>query len=347
MVLSEEHGPASRPWQNPQKSSIFKWRLVLHPVHALIFFLCLSAAAWPALKNGYETGLGIGYRKDQMTFAISQGGSLLYKESDHDLKGVLLDAYFDARMWGILFSNHIDGGWYVSGRTHDISEVGVTGYPGTRSSFHENAGGFFADAQTDLGLVFDYTKRRGGFQIIPKGGYCVYYQQLKRGFAHPELFVISNTATVSCDLSHTRLEREWWGPLVGGDLVYKMLRFWSFEAGYYYYFLHFKQTFDFFNDLSYVSPSAEFFIRSKSRADFDSVRGQSIHGKIAAQVAAAWKMNWRFEIIDFFTSQKKTSYSQKNQQVLPAPLYVSQKQSVPMRAGWHSFSSILEVEYFF
>ncbi len=311
----------------------------------LVFLFCISTACWSALvKNGYDAGLGTGYRKDRMTQAISREGSLLYKESD-SLKGVLLDAYFDARLWGVLFSNYVDAGWYVSGRTHDISQIGAAGYPSPRASFHESAGGFFADAETKIGLVFDYTKRRGGFQIIPQAGYSVYYQQLKRGANHPEMFAIPNTSALSCDLSHTRLQRRWQGPLVGGDLVYKLLRSWSFEGGYYYFFLNFRQEFEPFHRLIY--PSAEFFIRSKSRADFSGVHGQSIHGKIAAQVAAAWKMNWRFDIIDFFTSKEKAHDSQKIQQVFPAPHFTSQKQTVLLRAGWHSFSSILEVEYFF
>jgi hypothetical protein len=305
-----------------------------------LFSLALTALSLHAVQTSYDVGCGIGYRKDQMSFTMSQDGALLYKEKDRNLKAVMLDGYFHIKAMGVLFSGRADGGWTIEGKAHNMPVIG-----GNRSDFKERASGFFVDAEPCLGLIFDFTNRRGGVQIVPQGGYSVYYQQLKYGAPHPETYAISGGGSTACDLSHTRQIHEWWGPFVGGDLVFLLLTSWSFEGGYYYYFLHFKQTIDPFEQLTV--PPSQFFIRSHIRGECSGGQGQKIHGKIAAQIAGNWRMNWRFDILIFSASDKKARDREEIQQVQPAPAFSSQKKSGTLSASWHSFSSLLEVEYFF
>jgi len=314
-----------------------------------LFFILLAATVGAAQKNGFNLGFGIGYRNDQMLFSMAQDNSLIYKERDRDLKSVVLDGYLDLKLSGFLFSSYADVGWFVSGQTHDTCMMGISPAPLYRSSFRQNVGGFLADGKQFVGVIFDFTERRGGFKIIPEIGYSVFYQHLIRKINQPESLTIHDQAIMSCDLSHFALQRQWWGPLAGGRLVYELLQAWSFEAGYYYYFLQFKQKFGFEQHLIYLTPgpTSEFFTKAENKTDFNALQGQSFCGKIKAQVAEFWRVNWRWDLYRFATKKKKTKYRQETRQVFPVLVNSSNKQKAAIQARWSAFSSIFEVEYFF
>jgi len=314
---------------------------------AILLFFPLWGHAAP--KNGFDIGLGAGYRKDEMAFSIRQGGELLYKESDRNLLGVALDAFLDLRISGLLWANRADFGWYVSGQTHDIAFMGVPALAHYRATFNQSARGFFADIEESLGFIFDFTDRKGGFKIVPQGGYSVFYQQLTRGSPHSGTNIAA--AAMSCNLSHGRLRRQWRGWRVGGDVIYQLLHAWTFEASYFYYFLHFKQTFDAFEDMAYLAPgpivSSEYFIRMNTRFAGSGAHGQCVNTKITAKVAEQWKVNWRLMIDWFQLPEKNCVVHQEFRRVLPSASAVSIRESATFQTWWHSLSSLIEVEYFF
>jgi hypothetical protein len=316
-----------------------------------IIFILLAVPIGAVQKNGCDLGLGIGYRNDQMLFSMTQEESLVYKERDQNLRAIVLDGFLDLRLWGFLFSSYADVGWYVSGGTHDTCEMGIPGMPSYRTSFNQNIGGFLADGKQCVGAIFDFTDRRGGFKIIPEIGYGVFYQEIRRQANCPATRTIPGQAILSCDLSHFSLQRQWWGPLAGGRLVYQMLRAWEFEAGYYYYaFLQFKQKFGSEQQLIYLtsgSASSEYLIKSTNLADFAGLAGQCFCGKIKAQVAENWRVNWRLDLYRFATKKSKTTDKQSIRQIIPVLENSSEKLKVLLQARWSSFSSIFEAEYFF
>ena len=326
---------------------------LLERLFALTFVLILFTAPAGAApkKNGFDLGFGVGYRNDQMIFSMTREGSLFYKERDRNMRAILLDGYLDLKLYGFLFSSYLDVGWFVSGQTHDVCMMGVFGWPSYRSSFNQNAGGFLADGKQCAGAIFDFTDRHGGFKVIPEIGYGVFYQDLDRKTNHPERRTIADQAILSCDLSHFHLQRQWWGPLAGGRLVYYLLHAWEFEGGYYYYFLQLKQKFGFEQHLIYVTPGpsmvSEFFVKSQNEADFGGLWGQSFCGKVKAQVAESWKMNWSWDLYRFATKKKKTANKTQTRQVYPVFETLSEKNKNLLRARWSAFSSIFEVEYFF
>jgi len=318
----------------------------------VLSFVLLAASVEAAQpKNGYELGCGIGYRNDQMFFSMSRDGSLFYKEHDRNLRSIVFDGFLDLKLYGFLFSSYADVGWFVSGRTHDVCMMGVGGWPSYRSSFNQNVGGFLADGKQYAGAIFDFTNRHGGFKIIPEIGYGVFYQDIDRKTNEPESRSIPDQAILSCDLSRYHLQRQWWGPLVGGRLVYQLLHAWEFEGGYYYYYyLQLKQKFGFEQHLIYLAPGPSmvsgFFAKSQNEADFRSLHGQSFCGKIKAQVADSWKMNWRWDIYRF-ASKKKTTNKMEIRQVYPIFETTSDKRKNLLQTSWSAFSSMFEVEYFF
>ncbi len=319
---------------------------------ALVFFIFAAMADAAIKKNGFEAGCGIGYRNDQMIFSMTQDGSLFYKERDRNLRAVVLDGYLDLRLYGFIFSSYVDVGWYVSGRTHDICMMSAASWLSYRSSFNQNAGGFLADGKQYAGAIFDFTDRKGGFKIIPEVGYGVFYQDIDRKTNEPESRTIPDQAILSCDLSHYHLQRQWWGPLAGGRLVYQLLHAWEFEGSYYYYFfLQLKQKFGFEQHLIYLTPgpvmASEFFKKSQNEVDSGNLHGQCFCGKIKAQVAECWKMNWRWDLYRFATKKMKTTNKAETKQVYPVFDTVPDKRKSLLRARWAAFSSIFEVEYFF
>lgn len=305
----------------------------------------MAASAHAAPKNSLDAGLGIGYRKDHLAFTLSQTSRLVTKESV-DLKGIPLEGYFEMRLYGIVLSIQNDIGWYVSGRSHDMPVLGAPDHTSYQTSFHQSSKGFFADTENCLGCVFDFTNRQGGFRIIPEAGYSAQYQNLSRGINHPAAEDFS-FASISCDLSHFRLERLWYGPLVGGYLDYQFRRAWTFEAGYFYYFLNFYQSFGSFSDLNYSDPSSEFFIHTKNRAHLSRAHGQSFRAKMGAMVADSWKVNFRMIIDEFKTKKEKTFYHEDVQELFPAPSSTGVKKNGQIGAFFRSVSYLFEVEYFY
>jgi hypothetical protein len=305
-----------------------------------------------ASKSGFDAGCGIGYRRDHIFFSMARDNSLFYKESGRDLKAVALDLFFDIKVQNVLLCSYADSGWFVSGQTHDISMAGAPQLPNYRGSFHQSSGGFFADAKESLGYLFDFTnRRRSGFQILPETGYSLFYQNLKRGVSHPETVNILDIASLSCDLAHFRLQRQWWGPFVGGALIYGLMKAWTFEFGYFYYFLQLKQKFASFEDVTYLTPgsgiSSQFFIWSKNRSFLSAQRGQSYRFKMKAQVDESWRVNLLLDLYRFSSKGKKAHVVQKIQELFPAQQVSTGKLSVLFKAKWVSFSLILEAEYFY
>lgn len=313
--------------------------------HFVCFSLLLAVSAFGASKNSLDAGLGIGYRKDHLAYTLSQSSELVTKEGN-DLHGIPIDGYFEMSLYGIVLSTRNDIGWYVSGNSHNMPFLGAPDQPSYQTSFHQSANGFFADTENCLGCVFDFTNRQGGFRIIPEGGYSVQYQNISRGSNHPESELFSS-ASISSNLSHDRLERLWYGPLVGGYLDYQFKRAWTFEAGYFYYFLHFYQSFASFSDVDYSDPSTQFFIRTKSRAHLSHTHGQSFRAKMGAMVADSWKVNFRLIIDEFKTKKEHTTYHQDVRELFPAPSSMGEKKTGQIGAFFRSMSLLFEVEYFY
>jgi len=318
----------------------YQWAL------AFAFFSIADAAP---RRNGLDLGCGIGYRGDEMLFSISKEGALLYKERDRNLGAVALDGYMELKLSSFLFSSYVDVGWFVSGRTHDTCVMGVPGWPSYRTTFHQNTGGLLADGRQYAGIVFDFSNRRGGIRIIPEIGYGVFYQDLDHKLNKPANQTVGQ-AMLSCDLTHYNLKRQWWGPLAGGRLVFLPLQAWIFEGGYYYYFLQLKQKSGFYQHLIYLADSSmasEFFIQSHSDSDFSGLHGQNICGKIKAQIAECWRLNWRWDLFRFAAKKKKIAVKQVSRQVYPIFETASTKQQSVFHGRWSAFSSILELEFFF
>jgi hypothetical protein len=313
-------------------------------MNRIIFVFFFSAAPLFAAVNGFDIGFSMGYRHDHDSARISD-----YQEGDH-LHGVELDAYFHINARNVQLSGRLDGGWFVSGWTQNHPAMGVSGQPVYASTFRQSAGGFFADGNGQLGYIIRlFSNRRSSFQIVPLGGYGVFYQNLKHGVSHPETNA-SAFASMSCDLSHHRLLLQWQGPSVGADVLYQPVKAWSLGAGYGYFFLHFSETIDYFEHLSYLNSGAvqsEYFIRKKLHAAGGGAHGQAVYAKIAGQIAEGWMMNWRFALYNFASKKKSAVEHRQIQQVAPAPASFSDESAVDFTAGWHAISALVEVEYFF
>lgn len=238
----------------------------------------------------------------------------------------------------IFFSLEADVGWYVSGAGQNRLSIAPPSMEAASGSFSQSLGGFFTDAQLNLGTAFG----SGAFQLLPQASFGVFYQQIKAGESRP-----STETIFSSDLSHSRLKRLWFGPGVGGDLIYRPHSAWILSAGYLFYFLHFDQKFDLFSDLVYSSPVfTEYFIWQKYRTSFPA-QGQKLYGNISAQIALEWRLNLRFDAYLFSSQKKNSSLRQNFQQVFPVDDTFSEVDQLQTRATWQAYAALVEIEYFF
>lgn len=328
--------------KNGQSSTFFVMKRYFYVFLCLVTFWDTASAA---RKDGFDLGVGIGYRKDQLSFSAGQT-TPFFKENNH-LQSVILDGYLDVYRAGFFWSNYLDGGGIVSGRSNSSCRVSIPGLPVFPGSFHQDVDGFFIDFKERLGYQFDFIQCNHGFRFIPEVGYSVFYQNAKRDKSRPKDESISGLGTISLDLSHNRLQRQWWGPLVGADLMYQIQQAWILEGGYFYYFLKMKQKFFAREKITEESSQSQFLIRTNIRSDFKGLHGQSFYVKIKALIAEEWRCNLKFDWLFFTTHRKRSIEREKIHQVFPVKQWMAEKQYLSSQIKWNSFDAIFEIEYFY
>lgn len=293
-----------------------------------LFFLPLALFS----DDLFQFNFGIGYRKDKAEMSLSGDNRKFYSSTDL-LNSVELGSAM--RLFGqkISFSMEADVGWVVSGSGRGALLLRAPSMGISEGRFRHSSGGYFTDGQVNLGTFFGSSL----WQIAPQGSFGFFYQQIKQGKCDPPI----------CDLSHSRLKRFWFGPGIGGELIFRPHFAWIFIAEYFYYYLHFDQKFDLFSDLVYSSPSfSEYFIWQKYRASTPG-QGQKISGKISAQVSADYRFNLRFDAFLFSADNKSSRLRQNYMQVFPVEASFSEIDSLHTDASWQAYSGFAEVEYFF
>lgn len=294
------------------------------------FFPFLSFA------DRFQFSSGMGYRRDEAGMRLSNDSREFYSSKDL-LNGVELASLMKILFPKVQFSLAADVGWYVSGSGRSGLSLSAPAMPVSEGRFNQSCGGFFTDAWTNLGYAFGQMR----YQFLPQAGYGLFYQQIKFKSSTPAI-----DGSLSCDLTHSRLKRFWFGPSLGADLFFRPHYTWIFSAGYAYYFLHFDQKFDLFSDLTYSSPVfTEYFIDQRYRASVPA-RGQKIYGKISAQVSREWRMNLRFDAF-LFSAHQKSSLRQNYTQVFPGESAFSEIDQLRTHAWWQAYSALVEIEYFF
>ena len=304
----------------------------------LFFLLPISLLA----TDAFQFAIGMGYRRDEAGMKFSAERQELYTEKDL-LNGIELDLFLKFPIQMVQITIEGDVGWFVSGSGRNSATLQPPSLNAYQGTFNQSAAGFYADAMANLG----YALGQQGLQVVPQVGFGTFYQQIKHGTNHPQLDSTAGVASLAYTLCQTRIKRFWFGPSVGGDLLFRPHSAWIFSLGYFYYFLHFDQRFDPFANLTYASPvSSQYFIWQKFRAS-TSAYGQRFAGKVSAQIAADWRLNLLFNAYLFSARGKSISSKQNFQQVFPEESFFSVVQRLSCNAWWQAYATLLEVEYFF
>ncbi len=274
----------------------------------------------------FQFSCAIGYRRDKAEMDFPG----IYSSTDF-LNSVEFGSTMRIQALNFLFSLDGDVGWFVSGSGSNDVPLQAPSRETLQEKSNYSSGGFFTDGWANFGYPLGEV-----YQFLPQASFGIFYQQISQGECHPAGPI----------LSHSRLKRLWFGPGAGADLIARPDPAWLFSAGYFYYFLHFDQSFNLFSDLLYSSPSfAEYFLWQKYRAS-TYAHGQKISGKISAQIAQEWRFNLRFDAF-LFSAKNPGTLKQDFTQLFPLEATFSEKVELQGSAAWQAYSAFVEIEYFF
>ena len=321
---------------------------------SLVFLFLLLLIELHAARSSFSWELGgyAGYRQDRLSYTLYEEVAprqKFFNETFRCISGPEVGAFFSFLFYYLELGLEGDYTWIKRG---DVKSKVVIDGTNQLATFKSRADGNLWDVYGRAKIHFPlYCRGWTKFALLPEGGYSIHRQSIKREEPSPESIEIApfntfDSATLTADFSKS-FERNWWGPFVGGNILWETCDFY-FNGGYSYHWLDFHQELKITTSLRTIPPS-ELTIETTDKIKIFRALGHRGWVTLAYRVPCRGRIGLRGT---YFLSDVPRRPSASTSKTVKETTRASSRTGVAIseqrpdiKTEWHSFSILLEAAF--
>jgi Protochlamydia outer membrane protein len=216
----------------------------------IIFYLCFINSIVATITTPWEINISTGYREDHLKWRLQNPGQAFttYREDYSDLKFMECELSLQKISRDVIF--YVDAGYSFLGKDQMKQSGFDLDFTTAPVEFAFDTKTSASKGNAYLGYVVQLTPdRHYEVNIVPLFGFTLHYEKIKRNDPIPNPFESSQienatSFTIRSNLSNKDFRQKWYGAFIGLSFFARPGggKF-SFNTGYRYNFLSFRQSF--------------------------------------------------------------------------------------------------------
>ncbi len=292
----------------------------------------------------------MGYRKEKMKgtkFQVDRDEVRFTSSSNPDI--LQISGFFDFEWKGIHLGAYGSYGWFWDASIEARNLLSLVAPNTDLPLDYEGSGNVIS---TYALISYQIPLYRKSFFAAPLLGYGYdrFYQSRKNLHRVPQIVEVHSQEiallTVTLDLEP--LERDWWGPFIGGEILAFPLDHFFLQFRYSYHFLSFSQPEEFSEDISLriqslnhlLELAQEVTIEGDGEVSSQNAMGHRGFGAVGYQLTSRWKTSL-FSFYQYYSTGKKRNLLDVTETItnlFPSFSVRKEEKKNPGEVIWQSFS---------